>query len=73
VQTTRLHESFEGLNSSLAQASGELSPVAQAAGGRLMLFLQFLDFCAQPVFWAITLVPDRLKRQSRALKTRMIV
>jgi len=34
VQTTTLHESFEGSNSSLAYFCGELSPVTQAASGR---------------------------------------
>jgi len=41
-----------------------LSRAAPAASGRLM---QFLDFSAQRAFWAITLVPDMLEGQSRAL------
>jgi len=52
VQTTRFHEPFEGSNSSLAYSRGELSPATKAASGRLMLFLQFLEFCARQVFAA---------------------
>jgi len=70
VQTKKLHESFKGSNSSLACSRGELSLAAPAASGRLM---QFLDFCAQRGFWAITLVPDMLEGQSKALSTRMII
>ena len=51
VQTTRFHESFDDLNTSLALASGELSPATQAVSGRLTLFLHFFDFCAQWGFW----------------------
>jgi len=36
-----------------------------------MLFLQFLDFCAQQGFRAVILVPDMPEDQSKALKTRM--
>jgi len=64
VQTTRLHESFEGSYSSLSYSRGELSPFAQAASGRLMLFLQFSDFGVQCGFGVITLVPDVLEGQS---------
>jgi len=64
VHTKTLHESFEGSNSSLACSRGEVSEAVSAASGRLM---QFLDFCAQLGFWAITLVPDMLEGQSRAL------
>jgi len=64
VQTTRLHESFEVSNSSLACSRGELSRAALAASER---FMQFFYFCAQRGFWAITLVPDMLESQSRAL------
>ena len=38
-----------------------------------MLILQFLNFCAQQGFWAITLFPDVLEGQSRALKKQIIV
>jgi len=53
VQTKRLHESFDGWYSSLAQAAGELSLAEPAVSGRFMLFLQFLYFCAKWGFWAI--------------------
>jgi len=65
VQTKRLHESFEGSNSSLAWARGELSLSAQAVSGRLMIFLQFSDFGVKCFFWVITLVPDMLEGQYR--------
>jgi len=35
--------------------------------------MQFLDFCAQRIFLAITLVPNMLEGQSRALQTPMII
>jgi len=38
-----------------------------------MHFLQFSDFGAKWGFWAITLVPDMLEGQARALSTREIV
>jgi len=44
VQTTSLHGSFEGSNSSLSCSRGKLSLSAQATSGRLMLYLQFSDF-----------------------------
>jgi len=67
VQTTRLHESFEGSNSSLACSSGELTLLKMPPVGDSMHFLQFSDFGVQCFFWAITLVPDMLDGQSRAL------
>jgi len=67
VQSARLHASFEGSNSSLSCSRGELSVSAQAASGRLMLFLQFSDFGVKWGFWAITLVSDMLEGHSRAL------
>jgi len=73
VQTRRLHETFEGSYSSLSSSSGELSRVTVAANGRLIHFLQFSDFGAKWGFWAITLVPDMLESQARALSTREIV
>jgi len=44
VQTRRLHESFEGSDSSLASFSAELSQATVSASGKLMHFLQFSDF-----------------------------
>jgi len=44
VQTTRLHESFEGSNSSLARSNGKLSISAQAASGRLNAFSGIFGF-----------------------------
>jgi len=38
-----------------------------------MLFLQFSNFGVKWGFWAITLVPDMLEDQSRALETRLII
>jgi len=67
VQTTRLHESFEGSNSSLACSSGELSLFQLPPVGDSMQILQFSDFGVQWGFWAIILVPDILEGQSRAL------
>jgi len=67
VETTRLHESFEGSNSSLACSSGELSLFAMPPVGDSMHFLQFSDFGVQWGFWAMTLVPDMLEGQARAL------
>ena len=73
VQTRRLHESFEGSYSSLASSGAELSRATVAASERLMHFLQFSDFGAKWGFWAITLFPDMLEGQARALSTREIV
>jgi len=73
VQTTRLHESFEGSYSSVASSSAELSRATVAASGKLMHFLQFSDFGAKWGFSAIILVPDMLEGQTRALLTREIV
>jgi len=70
VQTRRLQESFEGSYSSLAYCSGELSRATIAASGRLMHFL-LLE--VKWGFWAITLVPDMLEGQARALSTREII
>ena len=67
VHTTKHQESFEGSNSSLSCSRGELLLFVRATSGRLMLFLQFSDFGVKWVFWAITLVPDMLEGQSRAL------
>jgi len=50
VQTARPHESLDGSNSSLSCSRGELSLSAQAASGRLMLFLQFSEFGVK-CFW----------------------
>jgi len=44
VWTTRLHESFEDLNSSLAYAAGELSLVEIAISGRLTFFSAIFIF-----------------------------
>jgi len=44
MQTTRLHESFEVSNSSLACSSGELSLFEMQPVGDSMHFLQFSDF-----------------------------
>jgi len=67
VQSTRLHESFEGSNGSLSCSRGELLLSAQAASGGDMLFLQFSDFGVLWNFWAVILVPVMLESQSRAL------
>jgi len=67
VQTTRLRESLEGSNSSLACSRGELSKIELAPVGDSMRFLQFSDFGVKWGFWVITLVPDMLEGQSRAL------
>jgi len=47
--------------------------IRATATGRLTLFLQFSDFGVQWGFGALTMVPDMLEGQSRALKTQMIV
>ena len=73
VETRRLHESFEGSYSSLASSSAELSRATVDASERLMHFLQFSDFGVKWGFWAITLVPDTLEGQARALATREII
>jgi len=44
VQTARLHESFEGSNSSLACSSGKLSLAEMPPAGDSMHFLQVSDF-----------------------------
>jgi len=67
VQTKRLHESFEGSNSSLSCSSGKLSLAKLPPVGDSMHFLQFFDLGVTWGFWAITLVPDMLEGQSRAL------
>jgi len=67
VQTTRIHESLEGLNSSLAESCGEELLFKMPPMGDPMHFLQFSDFGVQWGFWAIFLVPDMLEGQSRAL------
>jgi len=67
VQTTTLHASFEGSNSSLSCSYGQLSLSVQVISGRLMLFLLFSDFGVTWGSWAITFVPDILEGQTRAL------
>jgi len=67
VQTKRLHESFDGSNSSLACSSGKVSLAEMPPVGDSMHFLQFSDFGVNWGFWAITLVPYMLQGQSRAL------
>jgi len=67
VQTTRLHESLEGWNRSLAYSSGELSLFEMPPVGDSMYFLQFSDFGVKCFFWAKIFVPDMLEGQSRAL------
>jgi len=46
VQTRRLHESFEGSNSSLASSSGELSRVIASYSSRQWENRAFSDFGA---------------------------
>jgi len=70
VQTRRLQECFEGSYSSLAYSSGELSRAIVATSGRPM---HFLILGVKRDFWAITLVPDTLEGQARALSTREII
>jgi len=50
AQTARLHESFEGSNSSLACFSGELSLFDMPPVEDSMHFLQFSDFGVKWVF-----------------------
>jgi len=69
VQTRRLQESFEGSYSSLAYSSGELSGVIASYYSRQWKTHAFYDFGGKMIFWAITLVPDALEGQARALST----
>jgi len=70
VQTRRFQESFEGSYSSLSYSGGKLSWATVAASGRLM---RFLILGVNWGFRAITLVPDMLESQARALSTREII
>ena len=54
----------------LARRYRALSRATAAASGRLM---HFLIFGVKWGFWAITLVPDMLEGQTRALSTREII
>ena len=73
VQTKRLHESFEGLYSSLASSRAGLSRATVDASERLMHFLQFSDFGGKMGFLGHTLVPDLLEGQAGTLSTREII
>ena len=76
VQIRRLHESFEGSYSLLASVSGELLQVIVSYSNcqwETHAFSDFSEFGGKMVFWAITLVPDMLEGQARALSTREIV
>ena len=73
MQTKRLHESFEGSYSSLASSGWELSLVKASRQWETHAFSDFSEFGDKMVFWAITLVPDMLEGQARALSTREIV
>jgi len=73
VQTRRLHESFEGPYSSLASSHGELSRVIASYCSRQWETHAFSEFGGKMGFWAITLVPDMLEGQARALSTREII
>jgi len=73
VQTRRLHEFFEGSYSSLASSSGKLSRIIASYCSRQWETHAFSDFGGKMFFWAITLVPDMLEGQARALSTREII
>jgi len=73
VQTRRLHESFEGSYSSLASSSGDISRVIASYSSRQWETPAFSDFEVNWGFWDITLVPDMLEGQARALSTREII
>jgi len=73
VQTRRLHESSEGSYSSLASSGGELSLVIASRQWETHAFSDFLNLGVKWGFWAVTLVPDMLEGQARALSTREIV
>ena len=65
-----VHESSEGLNSSLAQSCCRLRLAKgwpEAANGT------FLNFCQKLCFYAMSLAPEMLASQSRAPKTRIWV
>jgi len=73
VQARRLHESFEGSYSSLASFSGEVSRVIASYTSRQWETHAFSDFGGKMVFLDLTLVPDMLEGQARALSTREII
>jgi len=72
VQTRRLQESLYlcthlGSYSSLAYSNGELPQVIVSYSSRQWETHAFSDFGGKMGFWAITLVPDMLEGQARAL------
>jgi len=69
VQTRRLQESFEDSYSSLAYSSRELSRVIASYCSRQC---ETLILGVKWGFWAMTLVPDMLEGQARALSTRRL-
>ena len=73
VQTRRLHESFEGSYSSLASFSGDLSRVIASYSSRQWETHAFSVFGGKMFFLALTLVPDMLEGQARAVSTREII
>ena len=73
LQTAWLHESLEGLNGSLAHSDGELWPATVRGGIHPRLAFLGAKFWPFFGFWAISLDPDMLASQARALKTRFQV
>jgi len=67
-----LHESLQGLNSSLAQSAAELWLAKVWPEMANYTFCETFRFLSKMSFWAIILVSDMLERQSRALKTRRL-
>jgi len=69
LQTTYLHESLEGLNSSLAQSDGELLPGVKCTQEWLLREQNLGQFFR---LWAIIFAPDMPESQSKARKTRIL-
>jgi len=65
VQTRRLHESFEGSDSSLASFSAELSQATVSASGKLMHFLQFSDFGGKMGFLGLNFGSKHARKSSK--------
>ena len=65
MQTRRLHESFEGSDSSLASFSAELSQATVSASGKLMHFLQFSDFGGKMGFLGLNFGSKHARKSSK--------
>jgi len=71
-ETTRRHESLEGLSSSLAQSAAQLWLAKVCTERANYAFSESFWILSKTVFLAIISVLDMLASQSRALKARIL-